>query len=138
MVDVTDLNTAASKLERRGQNAGGDYETGVEGVSDSEQQQATLEAVDSWEQGIQEAISEGRFENGVNNPNKSWQRAALETGRSRFTEGIGNAGDTWQTGFQPFADTLETINLQPRGPRGSAANFERSREVGEALHNARE
>jgi len=138
MVQVSDLSTSAEKFERRASQAGQDYQTGVQSVSDSEQQSATLEAVDSWEQGIQEAISEGRFQDGVNNPNKSWQDASLEVGQSRFTQGASQAGDTWQSAFSPFADTLESLNLQPRGPRGSAANFERSRAVGEALHNARQ
>ena len=138
MVQVADLNTSAEKFERRAGAAGQDYESGVEEVSDSEQQSATLDAMDSWEQGVQEAISEGRFENGVRNPNKSWQDAALETGSSRFTQGAANAGGTWREGFSSYADTLEGLNLQPRGARGSEANFQRAREVGEALHNARE
>jgi len=110
----------------------------VSETSDSEQQQATLDAADNWEQGVQKAINEGRFQSGVSNPNKSWQQAALQTGASRFTQGASQAGDTWQQGFSPFASTLESLSLQPRGPRGSAANFERSRAVGEALHNARQ
>jgi len=138
MVQVANLNDSADKFERRAGQAGQDYETGVQEVSDSEQQSATLDAADSWEQGIQEAIGEGRFESGVRSPNKSWQEAALEVGSSRFTQGASQAGGTWQTGFSPFADTLEGLNLQPRGPRGSEANFQRAREVGEALHNDRE
>lgn len=138
MVNVADLQNSAEKFERRASQSGQDYEQGVQQSSDSEQQQATLDAVDSWEQGIQEAIGEGRFEAGVRNPNKSWQDASLSVGSSRFTQGASQAGDTWQQGFSPFADTLENLSLQPRGPRGSSANFERSREVGEALHNARQ
>lgn len=138
MVNVSDLGSSAEKFERRAANAGQDYQSGVQQVSDSEQQSATLDAADNWEQGINDAIAEGRFESGVQNPNKSWQTASLETGASRFTQGASQAGDTWQQGFSPFADTLEGLNLQPRGPRGSSANFERSRQVGEALHNARE
>lgn len=138
MVNVADLSNSADKFERRAGQAGQDYESGVSGVSDSEQQSATLDATDTWEQGVQEAISEGRFETGVNNPNKSWQEAALSVGSSRFTQGASNAGDTWQTGFSDFADTLESLNLQPRGSRGSEANYQRSRAVGEALHNARQ
>jgi|AKVG01.1.fsa_nt_gi hypothetical protein len=137
MVNVTDLNTAASKLERRGSQAGQDFETGVQNVSDSEQQNATLESAASWETGVQEAIQEGRFETGVNNPSRSWQETTLEVGSSRFTQGVSQAGDVWQDSFQPFADTLQSLNLQPRGSRGAAANYERSRAVGEALHDAR-
>lgn len=137
MVQVADLNRSADKFERRAGQAGQDYEAGVQEVSDSEQQQATLDAADTWEQGIQDAIAEGRFSSGVQNPNKSWQTASLETGSSRFTQGASQAGDTWQSGFSEFADVLEGLNLQPRGARGSEANFQRSRQVGEALHNAR-
>jgi hypothetical protein len=137
-VRVANLNDSADKFERRAGQAGQDYESGVSSVSDSEQQQATLDAADNWEQGVQDAISEGRFSSGVNNPNKSWQTAALETGSTRFTQGASNAGDTWTSGFQDFADTLESLSLQPRGARGSEANFQRSRAVGEALHNERQ
>jgi len=66
------------------------------------------------------------------------ETAALETGSTRFTQGASNAGDTWTSGFQDFADALESLSLQPRGARGSEANFQRSRAVGEALHNERQ
>lgn len=137
MVNVKDLSDSAEKLERRGRGAGQDYSSGVENVSDSEQQDATLAAADTWEQALQDAIAEGRFSSGVSSPNKSWQDAALETGANRFTEGIGQAGDTWRAGFDEFASVLESLQLDPRGPRGSAENQQRSIQVQEALHNAR-
>jgi len=138
VVDVASLSDSASKFERRAGAAGQDYESGVSSVSDSEQQQATLDAADNWEQGVQDAISEGRFENGVNNPTQSWQQAALEVGSQRFTQSASQAGDQWTNGFEDFASALESLSLQPRGPRGSEANFQRSRAVGEALHNERQ
>jgi len=138
MVSVKNLQNSASKFERRAGAAGQDYESGVQNSSDSDQQQATLDAAQTWEQGVQDAISENRFEAGVNNPNKSWQQASLEVGSSRFTQGASQAGDTWAASFSEFADVLEGLNLQPRGPRGSEANFQRSRQVGEALHNERQ
>jgi hypothetical protein len=138
MVDVANLSDSADKFERRAGQAGQDYEAGVSSVSDSEQQQATLDAADSWETGVQNAIQNGTFSSGVQNPTQSWQQAALETGSSRFTQSASQAGDQWSNGFQSFADTLESLNLQPRGPRGSEANFQRSRAVGEALNNQRQ
>jgi len=138
MVEVSDLSSSADKFERRAGSAGQDYEQGVSEVSDSEQQQATLDSADAWEQGIQDAISNGTFESGVQSPNKSWQQASLETGSTRFTQGASQAGDTWQSAFSEFADVLSGLNLQPRGARGSEANFQRSRAVGEALHNERQ
>jgi len=138
MVDVANLSDSADKFERRAGQAGQDYETGVSSVSDQEQQQATLDAADSWATGVQEAINNGTFSDGVNNPTQSWQQAALEVGSSRFTQSASQAGDQWSNGFSDFADTLESLNLQPRGPRGSEANFQRSRAVGEALNNQRD
>lgn len=138
MVSVKSLSESASKFERRASSAGSDYTSGVESVSDSEQQSATLEAESNWEQGINDAISEGRFSEGVRNPNKSWQRAAVETGSQRFTQGAAQAGDTWSEAFQPFADTLESLSLDARGPRGSEVNYQRSRQVGEALNRERD
>jgi len=137
MVNVKDLNSSADKLERRGQQAQGDFESGVENTTDSEQQEATLNSTQAWEQGIQDALNNGSFESGVRNTSKSWQEQTLENGARRFAEGVGNAGDTWQDSFEEFANELESLSLQPRGARGSTANFERSRAVGEALHNAR-
>jgi len=137
MVNVKDLNSSADKLERRGQQAQQDFTAGVESTTDSEQQEATLNSTDAWEQGIQDALNNGSFEDGVRNTSKSWQAQTLENGARRFAEGVGNAGDTWQDAFEPFANELESLSLQPRGARGSTANFERSRAVGEALHNAR-
>jgi hypothetical protein len=137
MVDVPNLGDSADKFEQRASAAGPAYESGVSEVTDSEQQSATLDSADTWEQGVQEAIAEGRFSEGVNNPDASWQTRALEQGSTRFTQGVSDAGGSWQSGFQTYADTLESINLQPRGARGSEANFQRSRTVGEALHNER-
>lgn len=138
MVDVTNLSSAADKFERRAGSAGQDYEQGVSEVSDSEQQQATLDSADAWEQGIQDAIANGSFSSGVQDPNKSWQQASLETGSTRFTQGASNAGGTWSSAFSEYADVLEGLNLQPRGARGSEANYQRARAVGEALNQARD
>lgn len=138
MVQVSDLNRSAEKFQRRASQAGQDFEDGVSGVSDSDQAQATLDARENWTQGVQDAISEGRFESGVQDSSKSWQEQTLEVGATRFTQGASAAGDTWRSEFQEYADTLESLSLQPRGPRGSEANFQRSRAVGEALNQQRD
>jgi hypothetical protein len=138
MVQVSDLNRSAEKFQRRASQAGQDFQDGVSEVSDSDQANATLEAADNWTQGVQDAISEGRFQSGVQDSTKSWQEETLEVGASRFTQGASQAGDTWRAEFQEYADTLESLSLQPRGPRGSEANFQRSRAVGEALNNQRD
>jgi len=137
MVDVADLGDSADKFERRASAAGQDYANGVESVTDSEQQEATLEAADEWVTGVQESIQNGTFQSGVRNTPKSWQSQALEVGQNRFTQSAGQSGDVWRQSFEPFANALESLSIPPRGARGSSANFERSREVGERLNEAR-
>ena len=137
MVDVANLSDSADKFERRASAAGQDYASGVESVSDSEQADATLEAADEWVTGVQESIQNGTFQSGVQNSPKSWQSQALEVGQTRFTESAGQAGDTWQSSFQPFANALEQLDIPLRGARGSSATFDRSREVGQRLNEAR-
>lgn len=138
MVSVANLSNSAEKFERRASQAGQDYASGVQSVSDSEQQQATIDSAETWATAVQEAIQDGRFQTGANNPTQSWQQQALEVGQSRFTQSAGQAGDAWQSGFQPFADALEQLSLPPRGPRGSSANFDRAREVGQRLNEVRD
>jgi hypothetical protein len=133
MVTVTNLNNAASKFERNASQAGGDYEEGVSSVSDSEQQQATLDATQAWADGVQEAINNGSFSSGVQNPTDSWQTRTLEVGRTRFTNGVQDAGNSWQEGFQPVADALEQLQLEPRGAAGSSANRSRMNQVFDEL-----
>jgi hypothetical protein len=135
MVQVADLQSSADKFERRASQAGQDFEDGVSSVSSQEQQQATLESVDSWEQGVQEAINNGSFEAGVRSPAQDWQQRTLSVGRQRFTQGVQGSGQAWREGFQPVADTLEGLSLQPRGSRGSAANRDRMNAVFDALSN---
>lgn len=135
MVQVADLNTSADKFERRASQAGQAYEDGVSAVSSSEQQQATLDATQAWEDGIQEAIADGSFSVGVQNPTQDWQQQALDVGRQRFTSGVQGAGGAWQSGFQPVADALEQLQLQPRGAAGSSANRDRMNQVFDTLSN---
>jgi len=135
MVDVANLSNSASKFESRASQAGGAYEDGVSEVSDSEQQQATLDATDAWADGVQEAIANGSFSAGVQSPTQSWQQQSLEVGRQRFTQGVQGAGDAWQSGFQPVADALESLQLQPRGAAGSSANRDRMNQVFDTLSN---
>jgi len=133
MVSVSNLNQSAERFERRASQAGQDYEQGVSEVSDSEQQQATLDAADAWVDGVQESIANGTFQQGVQNPTDSWQNRALEVGRNRFTQGVQGAGTAWRENFQPVADELEALNLEPRGAAGSEANRSRMNAVFDTL-----
>lgn len=137
MVNVPSTSDAAEKFSRRASAAGQDYQSGVENTSSQEQQEATLEAANRWETGVQDAIQNNAFSRGVSNSTKDWQTEALEVGASRFTQGASRAQGEYEESVQPFFDALESATLSPRGPRGSPENYDRSREVGQLLHELR-
>jgi len=133
MVSVSDLSTSAEKFERRAGQAGQDYEDGVSAVSDSEQQEATLDAVDNYIEGVQQSISNGDYEDGVANPSQSWQERSLDVGRQRFQQSASDAGPAWETGFQPIANALESLSLPERGAKGGQENRDRMNQVYDEL-----
>jgi len=40
-------------------------------------------------------------------------------------------------GFEPYHAAISRLSLSKRGPRGSAQNYQRVKEIGDALHRIR-
>jgi hypothetical protein len=137
MVDIADPSDIAEKWSRRAGSAGSEFEEGVSRSSDSEWESATANAEDSWSQGVQDAANEGRFASGVSSTTKSWQERTMTLGTQRYSSGVRESQTEYEQGFAPYADEISSTTLSPRGARGDQQNYERSREMGEALHQAR-
>ncbi len=58
---------------------------------------------------------------------------AAEVGARRFPEGIRAAEGDWARETQPYLDTIRSITLPPRRPKGDPANLERTAAVAQAL-----
>ena len=56
---------------------------------------------------------------------------------SSFRSGVGVAQAAYQSAVEPYFSTISALRLPSRQPRGSAANYERSRVVGNALNQKR-
>jgi hypothetical protein len=139
MVEIASSSDISEKWTERASGAQSEFESGVGNTSTSEQQDATLNATAQWEQGVQNSISNGTFQSGVEDPNKDWQDATLEIGGQRFSQGVRASTDAFEQGFEPFRDTIESLTLSARGPRGDVAtNIERVREVATALADQRQ
>lgn len=138
MVEIDSGGNIASKWSRNASQAQQDFQTGVEDTQTQEQQQATAQATEAWASGVQEAINNGTFERGVNNPVADWQTRTLELGAQRFSSGVQASESAFQQGFEPYRQAIESLSLSARGPRGDVAtNIERVRQVAEALNNVR-
>ena len=137
MPEIANPNDIAEKWSRRAGSASQEFEEGVSQSSDGEWASATAEAEDSWSQGVQDAANEGRFASGVSNSTKSWQERTMTLGTQRYSSGVRESQEEYEQGFAPYADVISSTSLSPRGARGDSQNYDRSREMGEALHQAR-
>lgn len=90
-----------------------------------------------WEAGVMEAASRDGYAKGIEAKKDKWKRKALAVGTARFGPGVRAAEADQATGFAPYRETIASLTLAPRGPRGAPGNYERVREVGEALHAKR-
>lgn len=101
-------------------------------------QEATLDAAESYVAGVTASIANKMFEKGVQgSSNAEWVERTRTVGAPRYGPGI-QAGQTrYQRGFAPYHSLLASLDLGPRGPRGSAENYARAEKVGRALHDLR-
>lgn len=134
-INIKPLATIVTKYVQRASGAGQAY---IDGVNNPKQDwaQSTAASAQSWASGVQQAITDGRFVNGVNSAGDAkWSTRSTTIGATRYPSGI-TAGQTlYQQGIQPFLQTLSTLNLPPRGPKGDPANINRVTAVNTALRN---
>ena len=137
MTPIKSVSASADKWVKRAGAATADYAAGVAAPRRS-WEDATADAADAQEAGVTLAIANKSFEKGVRNAgNSKWQRKAKEVGAPRYGPGVAAAKGDYETGFSPFAAVIAGITLPPRGPKGDPRNFERSKIIGEALHEAK-
>lgn len=122
---VKDAAASATKFVNRAQAAGGDYQKAVASAGD-QWQSKTAAATDSFAAGVNDAISRGAFAKGVQRAGGAKYAAnASGKGAQRYPQGVSMAGPAWQAGAQPYLDSMASLNLPPRRPRGDPGNLAR-------------
>jgi hypothetical protein len=128
-IRIKDTASLAQKFVTRASAALNDYTSGVQAAG-SDWETNTKAAETSYQQGVQEAISKGRFGRGVANAGQAKYVAnAVKLGGQRYGPGVQNAQDAWARGVAPALDRLKSLQLPPRGPRRSPANQQRANMV---------
>lgn len=134
---VKPIGDVVEKFARRASAATDDYAKGVL-TTEKDWASNTAAAEGSFEVGVQEAISDKRFGKGVKAAGTDkWRRGAAGKGAERYAPGVRDALAAYQAGVAPYLDELSRLSLKPRGPRGSEQNYQRSKDVGQALHRKR-
>jgi len=137
MPAIKSTAASADKWVRRAGQASSDYAKGVQSPRTS-WAEATIEAKDAQAEGIQNALANGSFEKGVAKAgNSKWQRKAVSVGAQRFGPGVAAAKGDYEAGFAPYSQVISGITLPPRGPKGDPRNYERTKLIGDALHEAK-
>lgn len=132
-IRIKDAGTLAKKFVQRASAAGGDYTDGVKNAG-GDWETNTKAAEDNYKQGVAAAANRGAFGKGVAaaGAGKYVQRAST-LGSQRYPTGIAAAEGEWAKGTQPFLQTLASMNLPPRRPKGDPGNQERANAVARAL-----
>jgi len=134
MADIKSLDRVSKKWTEVTPQRAREYETGIKSPR-RDWSQATADSEESYNAGVQEAISAGRFAKGVSAAGTGkWREGALEKGVNRWPQGVSLAGADYQQGFAPYHAAIAGVQLTPRGAKGDPRNYDRVRQIGEALH----
>lgn len=137
MPQTKDISSVAAKWAQRAAAAGADYTSGVKSTT-KDWAGLTAAAAPAWEQGVQTAVSNGRFSKGVQKAGTAkWQAGASTKGATRYPQGVSAGGPNYQNNFGPYLQTIASVTLPPRGPRGSPSNIQRVSAIADALHAAK-
>jgi len=132
-IAVKDASTAAAKFVQRAQAAAPDYAKGVSGAG-SHWQTNTVAANDSYVAGVTAAANAGRFAKGVTAAGGSkYEQKASTVGAQRYPQGVANAGPNWQNGTTPYLQTIASLSLPARRPKGDPSNIQRVQMITDAL-----
>ena len=134
MPAVKSLDRISEKWARVVSISQPDYEAGIRNPK-TDWAQATASAAQNYNQGVQKAVQEKRFEKGVKKAGtEKWQARSLEVGPGRWLEGVQVSRDQYERGFAPFRTVIENVTLPARGPKGDPKNIQRVAVLASALH----
>ena len=130
---VKDLAVAAQKFVNRGSGAAADYANGIKGAGATWQANAAA-AEPNYDAGVQAAIARQAYSKGVTRVGGGkYESRASSVGAQRYPQGIRDAGPSWESGFSPYQQTLSSLTLPPKRPKGDPSNYARVQAVGDAL-----
>jgi len=133
-IQIKDAGTLATKYVNRAVNAVADYKAGVMAPKQS-QSAAAIAAAPNWQSAVSSSTALARFTSGLRAAGDAgWQAGASTKGAAHYPDGVRAAQAKWATNVGPFLAALSSLNLPPKGIRGSDANIGRVSAVAAALH----
>lgn len=132
-VKVKDVSASAAKFVARAQAAGPAYQAGVTAAGPQWQANAVA-AEPTWSAAVADAANRKAFSKGINAAGAAkYETNAAGKGAQRYPSGVAGAQNTWQTNVAPYLQTIASLTLPPRQPKGNPANYARVSAVADAL-----
>ncbi len=124
------------RWSRRAAAAQVDYGNGVQAAS-GRWQPAAAAGAQNYATGVQAAIAAGSFAKGIQKAGDAkWVDRATKLGPARFAQGVQVAQPAYESGVAPIWQKVSALTLPPKGPRGSAQNYQRPALVAQEMRKA--
>lgn len=130
------MKTASQSSQKFVERAGAatqDYVAGAQSTS-KDQAAAAIAGAGNYAAGVQAAITAKRYEKGLQESGKAgWLKGVTEKGAERFASGVASGASKYATNSGKYDGARGAAAALPRGPKGSEANYNRAKAVGQAL-----
>jgi len=98
----------------------------------------TIAGIPNFQAAVADAHVPTRIRTNVSGRGSQRYPAKIQSvGGGRFAGGVQAAGPDYASGFGPYLQVIQSVNLPGKGPRGDPRNYLRVQAVGDALHTAR-
>lgn len=136
-ITVKSAADAAKKWTTNAAGAQAYYQAGVQGAGQTWLTNTT-NAASSYDAAVKSGTIKQMYAGGVKKAGaEKYQSKAANLGAPRFAQGVQAASSDYQNGVDPYLQTIGSITLQARAPRGSAANLQRVQQIATALNQKR-
>ncbi len=136
-INVKDAAAAAAKFAQRAGSASGEYAANAEAAANSWATNAAA-ASSTFVQAVTAAGVEQRFKRGVQRAGSAkYADRVRSLGASRYGPGVSAGQADYQANVAPYLQTLASLTLPQRRPRGDPGNIQRVTSVINALHAKR-
>jgi len=138
LVATKPLNVVVQKWTTNAGAAGQSY---TQGVQNTQKDWAGLTEASgpNYVAGVQQAIANNRFQNGVAKVGTAaWKAASVTVGGPRYPGGIQAGAPKYQAIMGAVLQVIQGVTLPARGPTGSPANLQRVGAIDQALFAAKQ
>jgi len=125
---------AVSKWLARARVAGDDYAKGI-AAPKKPWAAAAAAAADTYFSAVSSPTTKSLFLRGIRRAGDArWAEMAMKKGVGRFATGVELSEQYYRSQIGDVIAQIEGVTLKARGPRGSAQNYGRVKQIGDKLH----